>query len=158
MSTAFARRARDSVRRMVGPSGPAPTREQLGQNTMRHVAGAALVVLSAMIAHSWGASDQKWQYVAIAAALIPQVLVNALAVGDADRRRRLRTSPRPAVVPLTAALVLAVAAPALAVTGQATTLMTAAAFFAAAGLAVAAAPVTVMLAPRPARREPTGDR
>ena len=124
-----------------------PTRDQLDGDAMRHVAGGALVVLAAAIVHRAGHTDQQWQYVAIAAALLPQVLLDLLAAGDPRRRERLRTSRRPSTLPLVAAGVLAVTAPMALLLGEALTSVLAA-LSAGAGLAVAAAPVTVKIAPR----------
>jgi membrane associated rhomboid family serine protease len=122
---------------------------------MRHVAGATLLVLAAEIVHRTGHSDQQWQYVAVAAALVPQALVDALAVRDTDRRERLRVSTRPAPLLLVTAVVLGVAATAMLLSGG-SAVVAAAALCATAGLAVAAAPVSVTIAARSAegRRTP----
>ncbi|HEX6515685.1 MAG TPA: hypothetical protein VF049_08920 [Nocardioidaceae bacterium] len=157
----------DSVRRLhrwveqlALPLGPAPTRSQLWDNATRQLAGAALVALAAAIAHRTGHGGQQWQYLAIAAALLPQLLLDVLALVEARRRARLRTSPRPARTPLLAAAALGVAAPVVLVTDAAAA-QAAAALCAAAGLALAASPVTVTFAPRrpgprPAASEPRG--
>jgi peptidoglycan/LPS O-acetylase OafA/YrhL len=140
-----------SVRRMRGRTDRVPTTDQLTGNALRHLAGAALVVLAAAAVHRSGHEDQQWQYVAVAAALVPQALMDALAAGDADRRRRLRTSTLPSAVPLLAAVLLGVAALWTLLTGGPLAVAAAGAC-AAAGLAVAAAPVAITIAPRPRRR------
>lgn len=109
---------------------------------MRHLAGAALLVLAAVLVHRTGHTDQQWQYAAIGAALIPQVLLDGLAVGDRERRARLRVSPRPALLPLLAAGLLAVATVMGLASGQPHVAVLAA-LSATVGLAVVAAPVTV---------------
>lgn len=134
-------------RRVTGRPGPVPTPDQLTRNAMRHLAGAALVVLAAAVVHRTGHPDQQWQYVAVAAALLPQALLDALAVEDGDRRARLRTSSRLAPVPLLAAGALAVGASATLLSGGPFAVV-AAAVCATAGLGIAAAPVTVTIAPR----------
>jgi hypothetical protein len=138
---------RRSVELLTGPPGPVPTREQLGTDAMRQVAGIALVLLAAEIVHRTGHTDQQWQYVAIAAALLPQLLLDVLAVGDRERRSALRASKRPALVPLLAACALAVAAPTTFLLGNAAA-SALAALAAAVGLGIAAAPVAVKYAPR----------
>ena len=128
-------------------AGPSPTREQLGNDAVRHLAGMALVLLAAELVHRAGHADQQWKYVAIALALLPQVLIDVLASKDSRRRATLRASTRPALLPLLAALVLAVAAPTTYLLGD-TAASALAALTAAAGLGVAAAPVTVRFADR----------
>lgn len=128
---------------------------------MRHLAGAALLVLAAVLVHRTGHTDQQWQYVAIGAALMPQVLLDGLAVGDRERRARLRVSPLPALLPLLAAGLLAVATAVGLASGQAPVSVLAA-LSAAVGLAVVAAPVTVTVRRRrehssPSTREGTAD-
>lgn len=142
---------RRSIHRFLGRTGRVPTDEQLTGNALRHLAAAALVVLAAAIVHRTGHPDQQWQYVAVAAAMVPQALLDALASGDADRRQRLRASTGPSLVPLLAALVLAGAALPTLVSGGSLA-AAGAALCASAGLAVAAAPVTITIAPRSAHR------
>jgi hypothetical protein len=144
-----------SLRRFTGRTGRVPTTDQLARNAMRHVAGAALVLLAAAIAHRTGHVDQQWQYVAVAAALVPQVLLDVLAVGDADRRARLRTSRRAAPVPLLAGVALGVGAAAMLLSGQ-SVVVAVAALCASAGLGIAAAPITVAVAPRGHARADAG--
>jgi hypothetical protein len=119
-----------------------PSREQLGRHATRYLAGASLVVLSAGIVHRADHPEQVWQYVAIAVALTPQVLVDVLAMADPERRARLRASRRPAAVPLLAMAALVVGATATLVSTQAVAAGVAA-LSAAAGLAVAGSPITV---------------
>lgn len=121
-----------------------PTREQLGRHAMRYLAGAALVVLAAGIVHEHGYSEHLWQYVAIAGALTPQILLDVLAMGDPDRRSRLRISTRPALVPLLATAVLVVGATTTLLSAQAVAAGVAG-LSAAAGLAVAGSPITVTI-------------
>lgn len=124
-----------------------PTADELQKHANRYVVAGALVVLAAAIAHRTGHYDQQWQYVAIAAALLPQVLLDLLAAADPRRRGRLRTTTRPSVLPLLGAMLLVV--------GGTTTLLSAqaaaaalAALSAAAGLTIAASPLTVTIAAR----------
>jgi len=127
---------------------------------MRHVAGATLLVLAAVLVHRTGHTDQQWQYAAIGAALMPQVLLDGLAVGDRRRRARLRVSPLPAPLPLLGACLLAAATVVGLATGQAQVAVLAA-LSATVGLAVVAAPVTVTFRRRgnwaPTPRESTTD-
>jgi peptidoglycan/LPS O-acetylase OafA/YrhL len=109
---------------------------------MRHLAGVALLVLAAVLVHRSGHTDQQWQYAAIAAALMPQVLLDGIAVGDRERRARLRVSQRPALLPLLAAGLLAVTTMMGLASGQPDVAVLAA-LSATVGLAVVAAPVTV---------------
>ncbi len=122
-----------------------PTRDQLLVHAARWVAGTSLVVLAAVLVHRAGHVDQQWQYVAIAAALAPQVALDLLALDDKDRRSRLRASRRPAAVPLVAATVLLASAESALLPLAAAT----AALVAAAGLLIAAAPLTVVIEPAP---------
>lgn len=131
----------------IARPGPAPSRDDLVRNAMRQLAGAALVVLAAATAHRTGHADEQWQYAAVAASLLPQALVDGLAFRDPDRRARLRTSRRPAPLPLLAAVLLGAAAVLVLVSGGSPAVVTAA-VCATAGLAIAAAPVTVVVTGR----------
>lgn len=142
--TRYVRRCAD---RITGRPDAIPSHADLSRNALRHLAGGSLVVLAAALVHRTGHTEQQWQYVAIAAALIPQAILDALASEDPRRRAKLRASTRPAWVPLLIAVVLAVAAPAILLDGQAAA-SALAALVAAVGLAVAAAPVTIAIAPR----------
>jgi hypothetical protein len=88
-----------------------------------------------------------WPYGLMSAALVAQVLLAAVALGDEDRRRRLRTSQRPSWFLGGIAVVLAVSglvewfAGAPVVTSVIATV-------AAAGLAMSAAPTSLVFAPR----------
>lgn len=148
---------RRSVHRHIGRTGRVPTTDELTGNAMRHLAGAALGVLAAALVHRTGHADQQWQYVLVAAALVPQALMDALASGDTDRRQRLRTSTFPSIVPLLASIALAAGALWSALSGESLAVAGAAAC-AAAGLAVAAAPVTIVIAPRSQQRPARGSR
>jgi hypothetical protein len=125
----------------------APTREQLGRHALRYLAGASLVVLAAGIVHETGYREHLWQYVAIAAALTPQVLVDLLAMGDEQRRSRLRVSTRPALVPLLATGALVIGATSTWLSAHAVAAAVAG-LSAAAGLAVAGSPITVNIPSR----------
>lgn len=142
------------ARRLTGPVGPVPTPEQLDQSALRHAAGTGMIVLSAAIVGRTGNADQQWQYLVIAAALLPQVLLAVLAAADRHRRAQLRTSKRPALIPLSLSVVLAGSGIAMLLLGQSTSTALAA-FVAAGGLAIAAAPVTVTFAPRPGTGAPS---
>lgn len=146
---------RRSVQRHTGRTRRLPTTDELTGNALRHLAGAALVVLAAALVHRTGYADQQWQYVLVAAALVPQALTDALASGDTDRRQRLRASTFPSIVPLLASVALAAGALWSAISGDPLTVAGAAAC-AAAGLAVAAAPVTIVIAPRSQQRPVRG--
>jgi hypothetical protein len=116
---------------------------------MRNLAGVALVVLAAAVVHWAGHHDQQWQYAVIAAALVPQIIVNVLALKDGKRRESLRVSGRPRVILLLPAAVLAVSAPVTWLTdGPAVPAL--AGLCAAAGLAIAASPATIVFGPRAA--------
>ena len=147
MAGTLTRITRSCIDRLTGRPDAIPSRADLSRNAMRHLAGGALVVLAAAIVHRTGHTDQQWQYVAIAAALIPQAILDALAAEDQRRRAKLRASARPAWPPLLVAVALAVAAPTTLLSGYAAA-SALAALTAAAGLAVAAAPVTIAFAPR----------
>ena len=123
-----------------------PNAQQLGMHAMRQFAGAALVVLAAAIVHAFGFSDQRWQYVAIAAALVPQILIDLMAVRLPERRRKLRVSHRPAAMASLAAVALAVTAVTALMMGEPVASGTAA-LVAGAGLAIAAAPQSVAIVP-----------
>ena len=150
--SALVRGARTCTGRPTDRPATQPTGEQLTRHAMRHLAAAALVLLAAVIVHRAGHTEQQWQYAAIAAALVPQVLVDLLAARDPDRRARLRAAHRPASLPLLAAGALALAAPAMMLLGHVPSPAEAlAAGCAAVGLTVAAAPLTIVLAPRSGR-------
>jgi len=141
-------------RQRVRPASE-PTVEQLTRHATRHVAAAAMVLLAAAVVHRAGHTEQVWQYAAIAAALVPQVLVDLLGATDRDRRARLRATSRAATLPLLAAGALALAVPTMLLLGQVPpTEVALAAGCAAVGLTIAAAPLTIVVAPRSRRREP----
>lgn len=124
-----------------------PTPDLLGEHAARHVAGLALVVLAAFIVHRTGYFDQRWQYAAIAGALVPQVLIDLLGARDRKRRGRLRVSGRPVILLTAMSLSLTAVSVWAALVGQAAPVVVAAAL-GAAGLAVAAAPPSVHLTRR----------
>lgn len=133
---------------MRATHGPAPSPQQLGGHAVRVLAGAALVLLASGIVQAAGLPQQRWQYVAMAGALLPQVLIDLLAARDTSRRARLRTSKCP--VPLLGALAVGLGVLGLVAwfsgEPQASAL---AALTAAGGLTVAASPTSIRLAPRP---------
>lgn len=127
-----------------------PTTQQLGTHAMRQAAGAALVVLAAVIVQKYGFTDQRWQYVAIAGALVPQILVDLVAVRLPERRRRLRLSRRPSPMAALAAVALAVTSVTALALGEPVA-SAVAALVAGIGLAIAAAPQSVAIASTRAR-------
>ena len=126
-----------------------PSRDQLARHAMRNLAGVALVVLAGAVVHKAGHHDQQWQYAAIAAALVPQILVTLLALKDGKRRASLRVSERPRIILLLPALALAVSAP-VTWLSDGPALPALAGLCAAAGLAIAASPATIVFGPRAA--------
>lgn len=116
-----------------------PSREQLVSHAARHVAGAVLVLVAAAV-------TREIQYALIAAALVPQVLVNLLALTDHDRRRKLRVGSRPPLVLVLSAVLLGGTAVALLASGDPSAAGLAA-LCAAAGLGIAALPTVVTFAP-----------
>lgn len=124
-----------------------PTPRQLGDHALRILAGAALVLLAAGVVHAFGLFDQRWPYVAMALALLPQVLIDLLAARRPERRRRVRLSRRPWPVPALAAGALLLAA-AWSLSVGAAWPSVVAALCACAGLALASAPTSVVLVPR----------
>jgi hypothetical protein len=117
-----------------------PTRDQLLNHALRQLAGAALIVLAAYL------TGEK-QYAVIAAALAPSVLIDLLAMRDADRRRSLRVSGRPVLVLVVCAVALAAAATVTWATGDPLPAYLAA-LCAAGGLVVAGSPRSITFAPR----------
>lgn len=123
-----------------------PTVEHLTRHACRQLAGASLVVLAAVVVTRTGYVDQRLQYVAIAAALGPQLLLDVLAVADKKRRQALRLVRRPQHIPLLAAMLLfGLAAYALVQQAHAPAV---AALCAAAGLGIAAAPEAIEVSAR----------
>lgn len=136
-------------RAAVGRDARPPTAQELGSHAMRSLAGVAFVVLAAVLVHRMGHAEYQWQFLAIAGAVVPQVLVDTLAINDPERRSRLRTSLRPAPVPMLGAVALLIAADATFVPGNAASAtLAAAAVCAAVGLVVVASPKTITFAPR----------
>jgi hypothetical protein len=136
------RRNGDHVTGIERTSAPSPA--QLWAHALRQTAGAALVLLAAAVVHRTGHADQQWQYVAIAGATAPQLLLDVLALHDPERRARLRVASRPAWLPGVAAVVLTGAAVVTLLLGQPVA-PSLAGLCAAAGLAVTAAPPVVAL-------------
>lgn len=92
------------------PTRP-PSRPVLLEYAARQVVAAAVVGAAAQLAHQAGMETHVWPYVVMIGAIVPQVLLALVALGDDDRRRRLRPSRRPAPVP--AALAVALVATAI---------------------------------------------
>jgi len=116
-----------------------PSRDQLVTHALRHLAGASLVVLAAVLTH-------HTQYVLISAALLAPSLVDLVALRDHDRRRKLRVTSRPQLVLLLSALLLGGSAVALIVSGD-PYVPTLAALSAAAGLGIASLPMSIAFVP-----------
>lgn len=126
--------------RTAGDTGPVPTHDQLLSHALRQLAGGALIVLAAVV-------TGHTQYALIAAALLPSILVDLLAMRDHDRRRALRVSKRPVIVLVGCAALLAAAATAIWMGGDPLPAYLAA-LCAASGLAVAGSPSSITFAPR----------
>ena len=116
-----------------------PTRPVLVEYAARQVAAAVVVSVAALMAHRAGLDTHVWPYVVMAGAIIPQVLLALVAIGDKDRRDRIRATRRPAPVPALLSLALALTAAGSFVSGQ-HGVSVAAAVIASVGLAVAALP------------------
>ena len=79
--------------------GPLPTRPVLVEYAARQVAAAVVVAGAALVAHRAGLGSHVWPYVVMAGAIIPQVLLALVALGDEERRSRIRATAKPAPVP-----------------------------------------------------------
>ena len=140
---------------VLGPLGPVPTGRQLLDEGLRHAGAITLVLLAAQVVRSNGHTDQQWQYVVIAVALVPQPLTMLVAWRRRPDREKLRVSTRPSPLLTLFATVLAASAGVTWLTGGGAPPVVAA-LCAAAGLALAAAPVTVTFAPRRSRSGASG--
>lgn len=85
----------------------APSRDQLRGGLTRTSVTLVLLAGAAAVVHASGHSDQLLPYVAMAAAVVPQALLLALALLDSRRTARLRVSRRPMPVLALIGVVLA---------------------------------------------------
>lgn len=116
-----------------------PTRPVLVEYAARQVAAAVVVAAAALVVHRAGLDTHVWPYVVIAGAIVPQVLLALVALGDEERRGRIRATRKPAPVPALLSLVLSLTAAGGFVAGQ-PGVSVAAAVIASVGLAVSALP------------------
>lgn len=128
-------------------AGDVPSRRLLRRYADRQAVAVALVAGAAVLAYVAGFGDHVWPYGLMAAAIVSQVLVAAVALADEARRRRLRTSPRPSWFLGAVAVALAVSG-LVEWYGGAPVLTSVTATVAAAGLAMAAAPTSLVVAAR----------
>jgi hypothetical protein len=87
-----------------------PTRPVLVEYAARQVAAAIVVAGAALVAHRAGLDTHVWPYVVMAGAIVPQVLLALAALGDEERRGRIRATSKPAPVPALLSLALALTA------------------------------------------------
>lgn len=142
--------ARKHLRRAVRRppvTGEVPSRRLLRRYADRQAGAVAVIAAAATLAWFAGYGEHVWPYGLVAAALGSQVLLAAVALGDEDRRRRLRTSSRPSWFLGGVALLLAVSGLVEWLLG-APVLTSVTATLAASGLAMAAAPTSLVFAPR----------
>ena len=122
------------------PAEPAlPTRPVLVEYAARQVAAAVVVAAAALVVHRAGLETHVWPYVVMAGATVPQVLLALVALGDEERRGRIRATLKPAPVPALLSLVLSLTAAGGFVAHQ-PEVSVAAAVIASVGLAVSALP------------------
>jgi peptidoglycan/LPS O-acetylase OafA/YrhL len=133
--------------RRAATSGDVPSKVLLKEYANRQAVAVALVAAAAVLAHLSGYAEHVWPYGLMSAALVAQVLLAAVALGDEDRRRRLRTSQRPSWFLGGIAVVLAVSGLVEWLAG-APVVTSVIATVAAAGLAMSAAPTSLVFAPR----------
>ena len=92
------------------PAGGAPalpSKPALVEYALRQLAAALVVAAAAYLVHRAGLEQHMWPYVVMAGAIVPQVLLAVVALGDEERRHRLRGVARPAPVPALIAVGLA---------------------------------------------------
>ena len=133
--------------RLPRPKGPVPSRAVLVEYVGRQSGAVVLLAGAAAIAYLAGHTAEVRPYAVMAAAVVPQVLLALVALGNDDRRRRLVASARPAWLLGGLAVVLAVTGMVTWLAGE-PPLTPVAAVVAAAGLAVSAAPTSLAFAPR----------
>lgn len=133
--------------RRAPSTGEVPSRHLLRRYVDRQAVAVAAVAAGATLAWFAGEQEHVWPYGLMAAALVSQVLLAAVALGDEGRRRRLRTSTRPSWFLGGVAVVLALSGLVEWLLG-APVLTSVTATLAASGLAMAAAPTSLVLAPR----------
>ena len=119
-----------------------PSRPVLLEYAVRQVVAVAVVGAAARLSYEAGLQTHVWPYVVMAGAIVPQVLLALVALGDDERRRRLRPSRRLAPVPALLAVVLVGTALVGWIADQ-PEVSVAAAGVAALGLAVSALPTHV---------------
>ena len=134
-------------RRRATSAGEVPSRTLLRRYADRQAVAVALVAAAATLAWMTGYDAHVWPYGLMAAALVSQVLLAAVALGDEDRRRRLRTSAHPSWFLGGIAVVLAVSGLVEWQLG-APVITSVTATLAASGLAMAAAPTSLVFAAR----------
>lgn len=124
-----------------------PSKPILLEYAARQVAAACVVAAAAWLVHRAGLEQHTLPYLVMAGAIVPQVLLAAVALGDDERRARLRGISRVAPVPALLALGLALTA---AVGGIATQpfIGVVACAVAAIGLGVSALPTHLQVARR----------
>jgi len=133
--------------RRTPTAGEVPSRTLLRRYADRQAVAVAMVAGAAALAYVLGYGEHVWPYGLMAAALVSQLLLAAVALGDEDRRRRLRTSTRPSWFLGGVAVLLAVSGLVEWHLG-APVLTSVTATLAASGLAMAAAPTSLVLAQR----------
>ena len=133
--------------RRTPQAGEVPSRHLLRRYVDRQAVAVAVTAAAAALAWFAGYGEHVWPYGLMAAALVSQVLLAAVALGDENRRRRLRTSSRPSWFLGGVAVLLAVSGLVEWQLG-APVLTSVTATLAASGLAMAAAPTGLVFAPR----------
>lgn len=94
----------------AGGASALPSKPALVEYALRQLAAALVVAAAAYLVHRAGLQQHMWPYVVMAGAIVPQVLLAVVALGDEERRARLRGVARPAPVPALIAVGLALTA------------------------------------------------